>query len=367
MKQIPTILLGVGGVGRELAAQIVRTRQIVADRNDMRFNVAAIADSRQWVWSPSGISDGDLLAAIAAKKNGNTLGGNATERPTDDALLPALADAELQPAILVDVTARAGMEPLISAALEMGFGVALANKQALAGEWATARHFYRHPRLRHESTVGGGQPVIATVRSFLDTGDQIHRVEGQLSGTLGFICSQIDAGIPFSQALLAAKVKGYTEPDPREDLSGMDVMRKGLILGRLAGWEMEAADIEVESLYPAALAHLRVEEFMGAAVAIDPVIGERAAAAQAEDCVLRYVAEVENGVGKVGLKRVPANSPTANLKYVSFSTDNYHDEPLTIAGKGAGVEMTAAGVLADMIDLGREMPAFGSIDTIKPK
>ena len=156
-------------------------------------------------------------------------------------------------------------------------------------------------------------------------------------------------------ALAAAKAHGYTEPDPREDLGGKDVMRKLLILGRMAGWSMEAEEIEVESLYPSALAHLDVNEFMLASLALDPSFQERASAAGAAGEVLRYVAELADGRGRVGLKAVPVESPLANLKYVSFQTGRYDDEPLIIAGKGAGVEMTAAGVLGDMIALAREM------------
>lgn len=197
--------------------------------------------------------------------------------------------------------------------------------------------------------------MIATLRYLLDTNDPILRIEGQLSGTLGFICQRMDAGISFSAALAAAKGKGYTEPDPRDDLGGRDVMRKIMILGRMAGWPLEEKDIDVESLYPSALAHLPVTEFMAAAVAMDGSMQDRVHAAAAAGEVLRYVAELEDGRGSVGLKPVPVESPLANLKYISFRTGRYDDEPLLIAGKGAGLEMTAAGVLGDMIDLAREM------------
>ncbi|MEJ2749128.1 MAG: homoserine dehydrogenase, partial [Anaerolineae bacterium] len=231
----------------------------------------------------------------------------------------------------------------------------MANKKALAGPWSTAQNYFNHPRVRHESTVGGGQPVIATLRALLDTHDTIHQIEGQLSGTLGYICSQLDQGVPFSRAVAEAKANGFTEPDPREDLGGQDVMRKVMILGRMAGWPLEASDITVESLYPAEMANLSVPKFMKAVAELDVAIEKRVAAAAAEGKVLRYVAELEEGCGKVGLKTVPAASPLANLKYISFHTGRYHDEPLLIGGKGAGVEMTAAGVLGDMIDLVREM------------
>ncbi|MCA9939640.1 MAG: hypothetical protein KC418_13425 [Anaerolineales bacterium] len=382
MKEIPVILFGAGGVGQALLRQIVESRARVAARNGCRFDVVAVVDSRGWLWQPAGLTEAEIAAAVDAKraasrrpapeKAGDTqtarehararkavAGGEiaplGAERPDNLEVLAAAAAAGLAGGIVVDVTAAGGMEPTLTAALEMGYGVALANKKPLAGPWETARPFFHHPRLRHESTVGGGQPVIATLRYLLDTNDPILRIEGQLSGTLGFICQRMDAGISFSAALAAAKGKGYTEPDPRDDLGGRDVMRKIMILGRMAGWPLEEKDIDVESLYPSALAHLPVTEFMAAAVAMDGSMQDRVHAAAAAGEVLRYVAELEDGRGSVGLKPVPVESPLANLKYISFRTGRYDDEPLLIAGKGAGLEMTAAGVLGDMIDLAREM------------
>lgn len=351
MMIVPVVLFGVGGVGQALIRQIVSGRSNTADRNHCRFELVAVADSQTWAFDPAGFSDEKLLAMVAAKKRGQKLGES---RPDNLAILAEIEKAQIGPAIVVDVTANQGMEPTIERALTLGYGVVLANKKPLAGPWATASRYFNHPRLRHESTVGGGQPVIATLRYLLDTNDSILQIEGQLSGTLGFICQQLDNGIPFSKALATAKARGYTEPDPREDLGGKDVMRKIMILGRMAGWPLEEADIMVESLYPSALTHLSVAEFMLASVALDPAIRDRVDAAGAAGEVLRFVAELENGRGSVGLKAVPAGSPLANLKYISFRTAIYDNEPLLIGGKGAGVEMTAAGVLGDLIGLVRE-------------
>lgn len=351
MKQIPVILFGAGGVGQALLQQIVATRDQVAARAGIRFHLVAIVDSQTWQWRPRGLDDAVLQAVVAHKRKREPLG---QPQPGAVAVVAEALNAGLDTAQVVDVTA-ADMEPALSAALDAGYGVILANKKPLAGPWETARAFFEHPYVRHESTVGGGQPVIATLRTLLDTGDSIRRIEGQLSGTLGYICRRLDEGTRFSVALAAAKASGYTEPDPREDLGGQDVMRKLLILGRMAGWPLEAGDVEVESLYPPALAHLDVNEFMLSSVALDPSLAERVNAAGAAGEVLRYIAELEAGRGRVGLKPVPVESALANLKYVSFQTDRYDDEPLFIGGKGAGVEMTAAGVLGDMISLGREM------------
>jgi homoserine dehydrogenase len=276
------------------------------------------------------------------------------KRPSNLECLNVLSEAGLQQAIMVDVTAAAGLEPVVDRALALDYGVVLANKKIFAGPWESAQTYFNNPRLRHESTVGGGQPVIATLRYLLDTNDPVSEIEGQLSGTLGFLCQQLDQDVAFSTAVAEAKARGYTEPDPRDDLGGMDVMRKVLILGRMAGWPLAAEDIEVESLYTPEMAALTVPEFMTAVSSLDAAMAQRVAEARATGQVLRYLAHVQNGRGVVGLKSVPAGSGLANLKYISFRTVHYHDEPLMICGKGAGVEMTAAGVLGDMIALVRE-------------
>jgi homoserine dehydrogenase len=354
MRKIPVIVFGAGGVGQALLQQVVNGRSRVAERNGCYFNIVAIVDSKNWLWDANGLSDKQMQQAVANKRQGLPLVSAAESNPSLLAILDLAATSELANVIVVDVTALGGMEAMVDCALELGYSLVFANKKVFAGPLATAKKYFNHPRIRHESTVGGGQPVIATLRYLLDVNDPIEGIEGQLSGTLGFVNGRLDQGVPLSQAIAEAKVKGFTEPDPREDLSGLDVMRKVMILGRMAGWALETADIEVESLYPAEMAGLSVAEFMAALPQLDQAMQARVAAAAQEGNVLRYVAEVKEGHGHVGLKALPAGSPLANLKYVSFKTERYNDEPLLIGGKGAGVEMTAAGVLGDMISLVRE-------------
>lgn len=352
MKEIPVIIIGAGGVGRALLSQIVDGRENCAKRNEMRFKVLAVADSKKFMHSGDGLTDEQLLSIVNAKKSGKAIG---EDRPDFGVMLERTKEAGVEKGILVDVTAQDGMEPVLDQALEMGWGVVLANKKAFAGKWADSQRFFHHARVRHESTVGGGQPVIATMRYLADSNDAVSHIEGQLSGTLGYICQRLDEGAELSLAIAEAKAKGFTEPDPREDLGGMDVQRKALIMARLAGWELEPEDIEVESLYDASLAHLSVPEFMASAVALDPAMKERVYEAGKEGMVLRYIAEVSKEGGKVGLKPMAKESALANLKYIAIRTEHYDDEALMLCGKGAGVGMTAAGVIGDMIGLGREM------------
>ena len=350
MKRIPLILLGAGGVGRALLEQLVSGRANTAQRNQMQFDVVAIADSKKWLFSADGLADATILELVNRKKSGQSMG---EDRPTLTEMLNQLFAHHPQ-GIFVDVTATDGTEIAIDYALNHNWSVALANKKPFALPFSRAQNYFHNPRVRHESTVGGGQPVISTMRYLRDTNDPIFQIEGQLSGTLGYLCQRLDEGTSFSQAVAEAKAKGYTEPDPRDDLGGMDVMRKLLIMGRLAGWPLEAGDIEVESLYPSALAHLTVPEFMSACVALDPSMRDRVANAHVGQMVLRYVGEVGPNGGRVGLKAVPQASALANLKYIRIRTGHYDDEALMICGKGAGVGMTAAGVVGDLIDLGRE-------------
>ncbi len=353
MKQVSVILFGVGGVGRALLEQLINGRYPIIERNQIRFNVVAVCDSSRWLFKKEGLSTGQLRDVVWAKKNGRYLTDDP-HRPTDVQILEQIGAAGIEKAIVVDGTAVDGTEPVLNKALDLGYGIVLANKKALAADWTSAQAYFNHPSVRYESTVGGGQPVIATLRYLLDVNDPIYQIEGQLSGSLGVICRQLDNGVAFSEAVADAKECGFTEPDPREDLSGADVMRKLLILGRMAGWSLSATDIEVESLFTPQLAALSVAEFVRQVASLDEAMQKRGAAAAAKGCVLRYVAQLQEGRGRVGLKALPLNSPLANLKYISFRTERYNDEPLLIGGKGTGVDVTASGVLGDMIDLVRE-------------
>ncbi|MCB0032653.1 MAG: hypothetical protein KDE51_01425 [Anaerolineales bacterium] len=374
MKQIPVILFGAGGVGRTLIRQMIDGRDRIASRANTHFNIVGLADSRRWLLEPEGMDDTYLEAVLAAKANKEPLpagkpGEIATakrrqaiqeqlereSRPSAVEMVQQAYDAGIQNAILVDLTAADGMEDALAQALELGYSIVLANKKPLAGPWERAQRFYNNDRVRHESTVGGGQPVIATMRYLVDIKDEIYEVSGQLSGTLGYLCQRMDEGASYSEAVAEAKMKGYTEPDPREDLGGKDVMRKVLIMGRMAGWPLEESDIEVESLYHDSLANLSVMEFMQATVSMDGKMKERVNTAGASGELLRYIGTVNKDGGTVGLQALPMESPLANLKFIRYHTKLYDEEPMLICGKGAGLEMTAGGVLGDMIALAREV------------
>ena len=199
--------------------------------------------------------------------------------------------------------------------------------------------------------------MIQTLKDLVETGDEITNISGILSGTLAYLFNVFDATRPFSEIVREARARGYTEPDPRDDLSGMDVARKAVILAREAGLALELADLKVENLVPAALADASVDEFLQRLVDFDAPMAERYRQAQQDDRVLRYVAEVdlEQGTADVRLASYHRDHPFANISLtdniVQFETRRYCENPLIVRGPGAGPDVTAAGIFADLLRL----------------
>ncbi|MEO7962780.1 MAG: hypothetical protein ABIT38_02600, partial [Gemmatimonadaceae bacterium] len=200
-----------------------------------------------------------------------------------------------------------------------------------------------------------GLPIIDTFHKLVESGDRVLRIEGCTSGTLGFLLDHVSQGRPFSEALRKAMAHGYTEPDPRDDLSGMDVARKALILARLIGFEGELKDIPVESLVPESLRSVGRDEFLQRIGELDAAWATRGALSHEKGEVWRYVAKVARKRVSVTLARVTSASPFAALRgtdnQVVFTTTRYRENPLVITGPGAGPQVTAAGVLNDVLKL----------------
>ncbi len=349
---LPIILLGLGNVGSTLLRQILDTRETVARRAALRLVPIALADVSGLLFDAGGLPEETLHTALQAVGSGRLLDAMPGIRPLDEIYAALRPDA-----ILADLTASPKTEPTLRAALETGCGIVLANKIPLAAPWAQAQPFFEYPRLRYEVTVGAGLPVIAGLRYLLDTGDRVTAIEGCLSGTLGYLCAELERGVPYSTAVTQARALGYTEPDPRDDLSGKDVARKALILARTAGWPLEERDLAVEPLYPETLARLSVDEFMAALPTVDVEYAARVEQARVEGKVLRYMARVGPTGGTVRPVAVSKDSPLGALQgpanYISLRTARYDAVPMVFSGPGAGREVTAAGVLWDIIKLGR--------------
>jgi len=352
---VPVILLGLGNVGRVLLRQILETREVVAQRTGLHLTLLALADVSGVLYDPDGLPEESLWAAQQAAQSGQLLNTLPGILP-----LPEI-EAMIQPdVILADVTASPKTELYLHSAKAVGAGIVLANKIPLGGAWSSAKALLDYPRLRYEVTVGAGLPVIGTLRDLLDTGDEVTFIEGCMSGTLGYLCAELEQETCYSDAVRQARALGYTEPDPRDDLGGRDVARKALILARTAGWPLEIDDLTIEPLYSEALAGLSVDEFLAQASSLDDEYAYRVQSARTEGQVLRYMAQVEPEGGRVGLVAVPYRSPLGALhgpaNYIAFYTRRYDTLPLVVSGPGAGPEVTAAGVLADILTLARSVP-----------
>ena len=211
----------------------------------------------------------------------------------------------------------------------------------------------------YETNVGAGLPVINTLHSLKNSGDRILKIEAVLSGTLSYIFNNFKGDSKFSEVVLKAKAEGFTEPDPRDDLSGLDVARKALILSREIGVDMELSDINVENLVPDQLKDVSLDEFLKRMVGGDEQFEKMKKTAEAEGKVLRYMAVIEGGKVEIVLKPVGATHPFYNLSgsdnMIVFTSERYKNNPLVVKGPGAGAEVTAAGVFAEIISIGSYM------------
>ncbi len=354
-ERLDVVLLGFGQIGRMLAELLARVR-----RPRLSLRIVGLIDRSGYVFDHRGLGPRRLDELARAKASGASLAG----QPGGHSAAPADAIAfisrhALRRPILVDLTADE-TAPLLARALASGMDLVLSNKRPLAGPRAESERLHELARaygrrVRHETTVGAGLPVIDTYYKLIESGDRVEKIEGCLSGTLGFLLDEVSGGRPFSAALRDAVARGYTEPDPRDDLSGMDVGRKALILARLLGFPGELRPSMVDSLVPRAVRTLPLAAFLARLERLDPEWQRRVDAAVARGRVLRYVATVTRRSLSVELREVDRSSPFAALKgadnTVVFTTARYKSNPLVITGPGAGPAVTAAGVLNDVLQL----------------
>jgi homoserine dehydrogenase len=337
-----------------LIEQVIANRVRHADWLNLHLEYVALADSDGAVVNSGGLNDGALTEIVEAKAGGRRL--NELDAGYVQRDLAAIVDvAGADQAIVIDVTATEDTIPALLDALKRGYRVVTANKRPLTNSFALFQRLTAGRRIRFETTVGAALPVISTLQTLVDTGDEVRHIQGCLSGTLGFICAQLEAGKPFSEAIREAKRRGYTEPDPREDLAGSDAARKALIMARMLGHPIEFGDVEIERLYPPAMDNLSVDEFLAQVDVLDEPFAARAAEAKAAGWPLRYVSEVVDGRCHVSMSTVEPDSRLAHIQasdsIVVFRTARYQDNPLVISGRGAGPVVTASGVLGDILAL----------------
>ncbi len=347
------LLLGPGAVGCTVLEQLTA---VTAGR----VRVTGVVDRSGALLAAAGLDAAAVQAVVAHKRRGGALAAlpGAVAGPAHRALGQFLASSG-GAKLLIDTTASAST-PLLLQAFAGDCDVVLANKLPLVGDRASLRDIastaaIHGRRLRYEATVGAGLPVIDTITRLEESGDVIHSIEGCPSGTLGYVFAELARGVAFSAAVRGAHAAGYTEPDPRLDLSGVDVARKALILGRCLGFAGELTDIAVEPLVQPEPGAASVDEFFAALPSLDAAWAARTAAAAADGAVLRYRVRVTAGGIQVGVVPVPRGGVLGALEgtdnQFAFTTARYADRPLVISGPGAGAPVTAAGVVGDVLAL----------------
>lgn len=344
-------LVGTGNVGSPLLKQIALQQQQLSSHKSLRLRIVGIANSRRCIFDRDGID-------IPSCKE---LLNESTETASPQAILDGVTGMNIYNSVFVDCTSSPDIAALYPTLLEHNVSVVAANKIAASGPLPTYLRLKeianrRDVKFLFETNVGAGLPVINTINSLINTGDRILRIEAVLSGTLNFIFNTLSPTIPLSRTIEMAVEAGYAEPDPRIDLSGLDVVRKIVILAREAGYEVETADVEVTPIIPDEIMKAdSVAGFMERVKTLDPQFEQMRAEADATGRKYRFVATMEEGRVSVSLKSVDRQSPFHSLEgsnnIIRLTTERYRDCPMEIKGYGAGAEVTAAGVFADIISI----------------
>lgn len=346
-KEINLFVCGVGVVGGMLLEQIGSQRDTLLRTHRLKLNVVGIASSRHAVFNREGIDLSTYRRQL-----------DAAPDTTPQHLLRGVTGMNIFNSVFVDCTASADIAALYPELLEHNISVVAANKIAASGNYETYRRLKdmaltRGVKFLFETNVGAGLPIIGTINDLISSGDRILKIEAVLSGTLNYIFNTLSENVSLSQAVSRARELGYSEPDPRVDLSGKDVVRKLVILTREAGYRGEQEDVETDLFIPRRLFEGPVEEFQAELPKLDAGFEEQRRRLSAEGKRLRFVARMDRGAMSVGLEAVGASHPFYNLEgsnnIVLLTTERYREFPMMIQGYGAGAAVTAAGVFANIM------------------
>lgn len=351
-KVLNIFLVGTGLIGSALARMMNEQFAKLATENLLEVSVIAVANSTRMLFNEDGLTLSSCIADM--KQTGESMNLHA--------FVDRMIAVNKPNSIFVDCTSSEEVTECYGQILEANISIVTPNKKANSGSYGKYKQlksiaFRRGVKFFYETNVGAGLPVINTLNDLLLSGDRVIRIEGVLSGTLNFIFSAFTDGTKFSEVVREAKAKGYTEPDPRDDLSGTDVARKILILSRETGLPLDLSQVEIQNLVPAdCRSDMTVESFFKQLAQHDGEFEKLRAEASAKNEKLRYKAILEDGKVTVGLGSVDAQHPFYSLSgsdnIILLTTERYHDRPMVIRGPGAGAAVTAAGVFADIIRIG---------------
>lgn len=343
-------ICGIGTVGHSLITQIESQREKLMRENGLQLNVVGIANSKKGLFTREGINLSNYKQELMEKGKDCDLKG----------LLAEVTGMNIFNAVFVDCTASNGVASLYEDLLKHNISVVAANKIAASSPYENYSRLkqtahQRGVKFLFETNVGAGLPIINTINDLIHSGDKILKIEAVLSGTLNYIFNALSAETSMSQAIAEAKQKGYSEPDPRIDLSGKDVIRKLVILGREAGYCLEQEDVEKHLFIPDDLMEGSIDEFWKRIPELDAEFESRRQKLAEEGKRWRFVARLSEGKATVGLEEVAQNHPFYGLEssnnIILLTTERYHEYPMMIQGYGAGASVTAAGVFADIMSI----------------
>lgn len=348
-RNVHVAVIGKGAIGATLIKQIADGQERLERDLHLRLAVVGIADRKHLLFEPEGIDLAHWQESLA----------HSRKRPTPEGMARALTESRLENVIVVDATADERIARCYPSFLRDGFSIVTPNKKANTLDLKFYDELQKEVGRRNsyyyfEACVGAGLPIISTLTDLIHSGDTVIEIDALLSGTLGYVFSELEKGLLFSDIVHRAHEMRYTEPDPRDDLSGMDVARKLVILARLMGHRVNLADVTIEPLLHAALWKASsVADFFRKLPQVNVSFAGRSAAAQKRGKVLRYLGRIKNGKCEIKLQEVTKTSPFGGLtggdNMVIFTTARYLTNPLIVRGPGAGPEVTAGGVFADVL------------------
>lgn len=346
--ELNVFLMGIGTVGGNLLQQIQLQQKRLLESKRLKIKLVGVANSRKMLFDREGLDIKSYKEALGKSEMESSLQGFVSQ----------IKKMNIYNSVFVDCTASENVVSIYKEILKSNVSIVAANKVAASSDYASYLELKEIAKKKgvkflFETNVGAGLPIINTLNDLVDSGDNILKIEAVLSGTLNYIFNVISTEIPFSKTIRMAKDAGYSEPDPRVDLSGVDVARKILILARESGYHLEMEDVKINRFLPDSFFEGTLDNFWDSISTLDSEFEEKRIKLEPENKKWRVVAKFENGSAEVNLIEVDAKHPFYDLEgsnnLVIYNTERYHEFPMLIKGYGAGAEVTAAGVFADLI------------------